>query len=213
VAVADAALTGLGVFQPLPREGTALATYTVATFHDTNLSAPVSDFTATVSWGDGGTTTVSGSGGGIVALGNGAFAVLAGYTYAEEGNYTLSVQVSDLGGASISNSRSINVADAALSSLSVKDPNAKAGQDTGTYTVATFHDANLAAPTADFTAAVNWGDGTTTTVTGGNIVATGGGFAVLSDHTYAASGAVTLSVQVFDVGGASVTNHRRITVT
>jgi uncharacterized repeat protein (TIGR01451 family) len=213
VAVADAPLSSLGLSHPLPTEGVGLATFTVATFHDNNRGAPVTEFTATVSWGDGGTTTVSGAGGGIVSLGKGNFAVLASYTYAEEGNYTLSVQVSDAGGASISNSRTISVADAALSSLSLKNPNAKGGQDTGTYTLATFHDANLAAPAADFTAAVYWGDGTSTTVSASGVVALGGGnFAVLADHTWAAQGTYTLAVAVADVGGASVAGTLKITV-
>jgi hypothetical protein len=174
--------------------GPATLAVTVATFSDANTAAPAADFTAATAWGDGSTTTVIG--GGIAALGKGNFAVLGSHNYAEDGTYTLSVQVSDVGGASISNSRIITVADAALRGLSLTNPNSEAGQDTGTYTVATFHDANLAAPTADFTAVIQWGDGTTTTVTGGNIVALGGGdFAVLSDHAYAASGAIATAAR------------------
>jgi hypothetical protein len=216
VAVADAALTGLGLAQPMPTEGIGLATYTVATFHDNNLSAPVSDFTATVLWGDGGTTTVSGTGGGIVALGKGNFAVLAGYTYAEEGNYTLSVQVLDAGGAIISKSRVVKVSDAPLTKLSVQDPHAAAGVGTGTYTVATFTDLNLSAPLTDFTATITWGDGGTTTLSGssgGGIVSQGGGvFALLSSHTYNTAGTYTLSVQVLDVGTGTIAGTRQIRV-
>jgi hypothetical protein len=193
VAVADAALTRLGVAQPLPTEGTGMAPYTVATFHDNNLGAPASDFTATILWGDGGTTTVSGSGGGIVALGKGNFAVLAGYTYTEEGSYTLSVQVLDAAGASASRSRAVTVADAPLTNLKVQNPGATEGIGYSGITVATFSDANSGAAAADFTATVLWGDGSTTTVSGsgGGIVALGGGsFAVLASHTEAEEGTV-----------------------
>jgi hypothetical protein len=160
--------------------------------------------------------TVSGSGGGIVSLGNGTFAVLAGYTYAEEGTYTLSVQVSDAGGASISKGRAVTVADAPLATLWVQDPHAAAGQSTGTYTVATFTDLNPGAPAGDFTATIAWADGGTTTVSGagGGIVAQGGGvFALLASHTYDTSGPYTLSVLVLDVGTATIAGSRLIRVT
>ena len=54
---------------------------TVATFTDANPNATVSDFTATITWGDGST-----SAGTVVATGNG-FAVNGAHTYADEGSY------------------------------------------------------------------------------------------------------------------------------
>src|SRR5262249_29134485 len=151
-------------------------------------------------WGDGSTTTVSGSSGGIVALGQGTFAVLGGHTYAEEGPVTLSVHVLDAGGASLRASQRFRVADAPLSGLALADPGAAEVKSTGTYPVATFTAANAAAPAADFTATVLWGDGSATS---GSVVALGGGtFAVRGSHTYAAEGTCTLVVQVLDEGGA-----------
>jgi hypothetical protein len=108
------------------------------------------------------------------------------------------------------------VSDAPLSNLGVQDPHATAGQNTGTYTVATFSDLNAAAPVGDFTATITWGDGTSTTVSGsgGGIVAQGGGvFALLSSHTFGSSGSFTLSVQVLDVGTATIAASRKIAVT
>jgi hypothetical protein len=87
-----------------------------------------------------------------VALGNGAFAVLGSHTYAEEGSCTLAVQVLDQGGASLAQSLGIQVADAPLVKLNLQNPHARAGMDTSTFTVTTFHDNNRAAPTTDFTA-------------------------------------------------------------
>ncbi len=212
IPVADAPLSNLSLKPLGTTEGIGAATYTVATFHDKNVAAPTTDFTAVVQWGDGTTTTVTG--GGIVSLGSGNFAVVAGHTYAEEGPVTLSVQVLDTGSASISGSRSITVADAPLTSLAVQNLHPAAGTGTGTVTVATFHDKNVAAPTGDFTAVIQWGDGTTTTVTGSGLQSLGSGdFAVLSSHIYPTSGAVTLSVSISDFGGASVSGFRKITVT
>ncbi len=211
--VADAALGSLSIHNPKATEGKGTGTFTVAIFQDANISAPATDFTVTIQWGDGSTTTLGD--GGIVALGKGAFALRSSHTYAEEGTKTLSVQVLDKGGAGLSGKSAIVVADAALSGLSIHNPNATAGVSTGTFTVATFHDANTAAPTADFTAAIAWGDGSTSTVTasGSGVVSQGSGnFAVRSAHTYPSAGTFTLSVGIADVGGSSVNGQKTIAV-
>jgi hypothetical protein len=212
VAVADAALANLSITKLAATEGKATGTIRVVTFHDSNLGAPATDFTATITWGDG-TTTVSGATGGLISLGNGYFGLNAGHTYAEEGNYTVSVQVRDDGGASAAGSLGISVADTRLISVGVANLHATEGQGTGPVTVATFTDANATAPATDFTAVVNWGDGITTTVSGSGIAVLGGGnFAVRSSHTYAEERTATLSVQVRDDGGASTSGSRTIPV-
>jgi hypothetical protein len=81
----------------------------VTTFHNSNAAAPATDFTATITWGDGGTTTLSGTAGYIVALGNGNFAVLAAHTFGKSGALTLSVLIDDVGGASVTGSCGISV--------------------------------------------------------------------------------------------------------
>jgi hypothetical protein len=185
----------------------------VASFYDSNVTAPATAFTATIGWGDGSTATVSGAAGNIVAVGNGYFYLLAAHAYPEEGNFTLSVQVNDVSGSSISGSQGLRVADARLPALGVANLQATHGHSTGTVTVATFSDLNAAAPAADFTAVINWGDGSTTTVSGAGIVSEGSGnFAVLASHLYGTAGSVTLSVTVDDVGGSSAFGQRRITV-
>jgi PKD repeat protein len=211
--VADAGLTSLGISNLHATEAQGTGTFTVATFVDRNAGAPATDFTATIGWGDGSTTTLSGAAGNIVALGGGKFALLASHTYAEEGNYTVAVKVRDDGGATIAGGLSIGVADARLTNLGVQNPHATAGTDTGTFTVATFHDNNLFAPATDFTAVIHWGDGTTSTLTASDFVSEGNGnFAVLADHLFASSGSYTLSVLVEDVGGASVSGLLKISV-
>jgi hypothetical protein len=213
VDVATPTLTNLTLSNLQPTEAKGIGLIRVASFHDSNLAVPVTDFTATITWGDGTTTTLSGAAGTIRAVGNGWFYLLANHTYAEEGNYTLAVQVRDTGGDRLSGSRAVAVADARLTGLGLSTPHATVGHGTGTFTVATFHDANAAAPTADFTALVHWGDGGTSTLSGLDIVAEGNGtFAVLASHTYATSGTYTLSVQVLDDGGASLSASHTLTV-
>jgi hypothetical protein len=87
----------------------------VANFHDSNSAAPLSDFTAVIAWGDGGTSTVSGSG--IVAQGGGNVAVKASHTYTTAGTFTLSVHLADVGGSSVSGSSTVTVAAAGRSAF------------------------------------------------------------------------------------------------
>ena len=68
----------------------------VANLHDGNPAAPLSDFTATISWGDGNSSagTVSGSGGN--------YTVAGAHTYTSTGFYDVNVHVDDVGGSSAS---------------------------------------------------------------------------------------------------------------
>jgi hypothetical protein len=207
VSVADAPLAGLNISDPGATEGQSFSGVVVATFSDSNAAAPATDFTATVTWGDGTSNSAS-----VVSLGGGAFEVVSGHTYAEEGTNTLAVQVLDVGGASISGSITIAVADASLGNLTVSDPLATEGVGFTGFIVATFSDANTSAPVTDFTATVTWGDGTGSAAT---VVSTGGGnFAVVGSHTYAeeSGGPITLSVAVQDVGGSTVGGSINVTV-
>jgi ELWxxDGT repeat protein len=212
VSAADAPLSNLTLTSIQAIEGKSTGTLRVASFHDSNLAAAAADFTAAIAWGDGSTTTVSGASGGIVSLGNGNFAVNAGHTYAEEGSFTLAVQVRDDGGSGASAARGLSAVDAALSGLGVVNPHATEGKGTGTFTVATFIDHNAAAAATDFTAVVRWGDGTTTTVTGGIVALGGGKFAVRASHTYAEEGSYALSVRVRDDGAAAISGTLTIAV-
>jgi hypothetical protein len=65
----------------------------VATFSDADPSGTAADYTATVTWGDGDTST------GTVSAVPGGFAVTASNTYAAASSYAVHVQVTDAGGA------------------------------------------------------------------------------------------------------------------
>ena len=64
-----------------------------------------------------------------------------------------------------------------------------------TGAVATFSDTLTSSPASDFTATINWGDGTTTagTVAGGS-----GSFTVSGSHTYGDDGSFSLQVTLAD---------------
>ena len=92
VVVSDAPLTAAGV-QAAATEG-ALFSGVVASFSDANPLAELGEFSATVTWGDGGT-----SAGVVAADGHGGFVVTGSHTFLQEGSYAVSVQVNDVGGS------------------------------------------------------------------------------------------------------------------
>jgi hypothetical protein len=68
-----------------------------------------------------------------------------------------------------------------------------AGQALNNVTVATFTDSNTALKASGFTAAINWGDGTSST---GTISGSGGSFMVSGTHTYSAAGTDKVAVSL-----------------
>jgi hypothetical protein len=168
----------------------------VATFTDANPSAPVSDFTATITWGDG-----QSSPGTVSANSSGGFGVTGGHTYAEKGNYGVLVTIKDVGTATTSVNGTAAVADAPLSAAGVSVSTTAGAAFNGV--VATFSDANPAAPVSDFTATITWGDGQSSP---GSVIRTAtGGFQVTGTHTYAAGGSSAITVTINDADGATVT--------
>jgi hypothetical protein len=69
-------------------------------------------------------------------------------------------------------------------------------QTTFNGAVATFEDDNPAAAPSDFTAIIDWGDGT---MTAGTITSSSAAFDVLAQHTYADEGSFTVTVTIADV--------------
>jgi PKD repeat protein len=187
-------------------EHVALASGTqVATFTSSDLSDPASAYTATINWGDGTATA------GTITGGNGAFTVSAGgHTYADEGNDTLSVTVTRTeDGTQNVGSGQVVVAEndvlTAQATTITADPN-----QAFSGTVATFSDTDLVSLPGDFTATINWGDGTLTagTITGGN-----GTFAVSGTHTYTSPGQDTVTVTLSDDAPGTATATATSTVT
>src|SRR5439155_947104 len=117
--VADAALSSAGIVSRQTASDSQRTDPKTAV-KDDNLNGMVSDFFATMNWGDGNTSTASGAAGTIVANGSGGFDVHGTHTYQEEGSFTVTVTVSDSDGSNttISNT-SFTIADAALSSIDV----------------------------------------------------------------------------------------------
>jgi hypothetical protein len=73
--------------------------------------------------------------------------------------------------------------------------------------LALLSDADPGGTVSDFTASINWGDGTTTT---GAVSAASGKFAVSGSHKYGKSGTFTITVTIKDVGGSTATATTKV---
>jgi N-acetylneuraminic acid mutarotase len=82
----------LGASRPLSAlQALSTGPLTVATFTDLGGPEDLSDYAATIHWGDPNNTSTPGT---IVSNPDGGFSVLGSYAYAQAGNYTISVAIS-----------------------------------------------------------------------------------------------------------------------
>ena len=212
VTVLDAKLTGSSGNSITGVEGSSTGTVLLGSFVDANQAATVADFTTgtgivLISWGDGSAPlpldasnlTAVGTPNGVV------WSITAAHTYTEEGSYSYTISVRDTGGSFTTVTGTAIVADAALTA----GPPVAISETTGVpftnVVVGDFTDANTGAPASDFTAVIQWGDGTPTSL--GTVVATAtpGAFNVEGSHVYAHPGAYAISIVVTDDGGSRVT--------
>jgi hypothetical protein len=199
-------------------EGAPVTKVLVATFTDADPNGTVSDYVASINWGDGDTTasyTITPD-----ATVTGQFDVVATKTtaYAEEGTKSVTVTISDIGdgrtitspGISVGTANSTaQVGDAALTPISDSLYGLVEGASYSGV-VGSFSDADPGATASDFTALVKWGDGSTTTVTstlsgGAQIVANGSNFDVKATHTYGEEHGYNITIVVTDNGDGRTT--------
>ena len=101
VNVNNGPLTISGLTPPAATEGIAWSSGAVPIFHFTaDPAVTLADYTATIEWGDGTSSTMTATGGGIAANPGGGFDVFGSHTYADElSGGTFSVLVTDAGWA------------------------------------------------------------------------------------------------------------------
>ncbi|HLJ95684.1 MAG TPA: Ig-like domain repeat protein [Gemmataceae bacterium] len=193
VGVGDLALsaTGVGVSAS---EGTSANGITVATFTDPDPNAAASDFTASINWGDSHVSA------GTVTLGSGGMLTVAGTnTYKEAGTYPVKVTITDRLGAVATATSTGTVTDAPLTAQAATIT-AAAGVAGNHLLVATFTDNDPNATAGDYTATIDWGDGTSSagTIVAGSTIS----FSVTGSHTYSTQGSFTASVTITDINTA-----------
>ena len=189
--IADAPISATG--KSLSAVEGAGANVTVATFTDPDSTATAAGYAATISWGDG--TSSSG-----VITGAASFTIAGSHIYGEEGNYSISATIADVDSPSnsVTATSTATVADAALTAA----PACRAST-LGSYNAptATFTDAAGSLGTvSNFTATIDWGDGNTGA---GTVTASGAGsYSVGGTHNYASLGEFTIKTTITDDGGS-----------
>lgn len=201
--VADAPLTAVaiplpGAFDNQPVGGV------VATFTDADPDPAVGDYTASISWGDGHSSA------GMIGIGSqGGFTVSGGNTYTHEGTYTITISIKDFGGSTATVSSQILITDGVLNAAFVPITGTDGAAVSGV--VATFTDADPNGHLSEYSADINWGDGHSS---GGVMASDGhGGFTVSGTNTYAKEGSYTVSVAIYDNGGAAANVQGAATIT
>jgi|GEM_PF-749331 len=154
----------------------------VASFTDNNANDAASSYSATIQWGD------SGSSSGTVTGTSGSFLVSANHTYATTGNDTVTVTITDKDGTSANSTATASVG------------NAFAGA-TANLTASPFTGVSGGTP-SNSSATITWGDGNS-----GPGVVTGslGNLTVTGSHAYAQTATYSVSITVTSTTGGSQT--------
>ena len=233
--IADATLTGSTGITFKGTEGSATpATTLIGTFTDSDPSATVDDFTTgtgsvVVNWGDGSApqTLTAANLTANNSIDNTVFSIDASHTYSDEGDYPVAIAVTDTDGATTTVSSTAIIVDAALTPFNSQPtvtqvqptefPVPQFGAPAFTGTVAIFSDAAGAfGSAADFTATIDWGDGTPAsigTIGAGPTGSPAGTYTVSGAHTYAEMGTYPVQVLIVDTGGSRLTTATTATVT
>ena len=189
--------------QPLP------ASTSLASFTSGDPNATPAGFSAIVDWGDGTPSTL-----GTITQPGGSgtdFLVSGGHTYddANADGHTVTVRVTDAFNTTADATTVVTtVADAPLMLGTSLPIAASKHVPLISVPVATFVDTNPGASAADFSASIDWGDGTAddanaqVVLVGGN--ASGAIFAIYGSHTFDEAGSYSISVDVLDTGGQTL---------
>ena len=205
-----AAPTNLDVYARSGTQGTALTGY-VASFATSESNPSIAFLTGSIDWGDGSPLAAATIG---VSGFPGLYAISDTHTYVSAGTYFVTVTIndaSDNGEASNFNTATIQNAPLVVTGTYFPStPNIAIDE-----LVATFTDQNPYATIGDFTATINWGDGSPsgpasaiTQVGASNV------YAVMGTHTYTAAGLKTVTITVNDsnnqngAAGTSYTGDR-----
>lgn len=208
-AVSDAAIVAQGGFTYTANEGASPTAQPVATFTDPGSIDPLADYSATIDWGDGNTTA------GSISLTGNQFSVLGAHTYAEEGSGVIQVVIEHNGTASpaVTVTGAYNISDPAVHLTGLTLSTTEGAVVSGAA-VATFTDPGGKEDVGDYSAQIDWGDGTVSpgivslnavssiyTVAGSHIFQSPGiqAIVVTVQHDVATNATVTATAQVADV--------------
>lgn len=212
VPIDDAPLTATGTTLNHSEGDATPVSTVVATFTDADPNGTASDYTATIDWGDGSTTTGAVTASPPPSAGpaaSGTFFVSGGHAYAEDGKYTITVKIADAGGATATATSSVTVTEPALSGNAASiigqervplqsNIGLSAGPGPGHVIVATFTHGDNTEPASSFTATIDWGDGTTSAGSAFPFLPVVSGYNVFGTHTYLDEGTYQVTVTIND---------------
>jgi hypothetical protein len=215
VTVSDPAVVATGVAVSAA-EGAAFTGTSLATFTDPGGPEALGDYSATIAWGDGSTST-----GTISFDGSSTFTVSGAHTYGEEGTFTITTMIHhDSATPDASTSSTASVSDPAVVATGV--PVSAVEGAAFTASIATFTDPGGPEPNPSDPSgtlanhytidSINWGDSTPLDTTSGTISFDGSTtFTVQGSHTYGEEGTYTTTA-VLDHEGILTTVMATATV-
>jgi cyclophilin family peptidyl-prolyl cis-trans isomerase len=198
VAVGPRSPTGAAGSAVVGTESQLLSDIQVGSFTDAAAGAAASDYSASINWGDGNVTS-----GSVVGVGGGVFDILGTNRYAQAGVFPINVTVnlvSSLGGNVLTFKTEGDIQEAALHSQGL-GLTGSVGQSFSNVQVATVTDDNPNPIVANFSAMIDWGDGTAATP-GVLVRAADGTIQVFASHVYATAGNFTITTTVRDSNSA-----------
>jgi hypothetical protein len=190
--VADVPLVASGSFTFNAVEGAGSATQTVATFTDPGGALSLDHYAATINWGDG----TQSAGAISFNSSNSVFAVAGSHTYVEEGAYDVTVTIThDTAANSVVHSTAF-VSDPPVALSTIPNITAVEGATTGTLTIGTFTDPGGVEAATNYTATIDWGDGSTPTQGQVTYSAATNTFSVLASHIYKEAGSYSATTTI-----------------
>ncbi len=215
ITILDAPLTTTSTPDLSALTNKQITNVTVLTFTDANPSlyggpySLLSDYTATIDWGDG--TTSNGLIHSVDAFAN--YYVVGTHTYTTPGTYQIHTVTLDEGGATASGDAFSTVVAGPPVPLPGVNISAMEGQS-GTFTVGSFSDPQGLGSASSYVVNINWGDNTP--ITAGILTPNAkNGYDVSGTHAYGEEGSDSIKFSVARVGnnGGTVSATTAVTVT
>jgi hypothetical protein len=175
-AIADPSVAAIGGVNVSANENADTGALTLATFTDPGGAEAISEYAASIHWGDG---TPDSTGAITYDASTRVFSVSADHVYASVGSDTIAVTITHGTSAAVTVTDAATVSELAVNVSGSFQVNATYGQSTVNRMIATFTDPGGASALADYQPTIDWGDGTTT---GGSI-----GFDTAAPFTYASN--------------------------
>ena len=156
--VADPSVEATGGFTFSASKNADPGAQTVAAFTDPGGAEDLSDYSASIHWGDG---TPDSSGTITYDSTSGTFTVKADHVFSQAATETITVTINHDQSTPVQVTDTAKVAAVVVNLVGSFQISTVYGQSTGTQWVATFNDPGGASPLSDYQPTIDWGDGST----------------------------------------------------